>query len=37
VTVLYKAKRVRMKLGQTAALPAAPFRGKQSLSASEAN
>ena len=29
VTVLYKAKRVRMKLGQTAALPAAPFRGKQ--------
>jgi len=29
VTVLYKAKRVRLKLGQTAALPAAPFRGKQ--------
>lgn len=37
VTVLYKTKRVRLKLGQTVALPAAPFRGKQSLSASQEN
>lgn len=33
VTVLYKSRRVRMRLGQTAALPPAPFRRKQSATA----
>jgi len=37
VTVLYRTKRVRLRLGQTIALPAAPFRGKQNLSANQEN
>ncbi|MFM7058683.1 MAG: hypothetical protein ACKO2P_17350 [Planctomycetota bacterium] len=32
VTVLYKSKRIRMRLGQTAALPPAPFQQKKTAS-----